>query len=59
MIEVKFYDYVEDILLRFAVIVAKYKGKWVVCKHKERDTYEVAGGHREKMKALLKPQEEN
>lgn len=45
--EVKFYDTVEDRLLKFAVIVAKSKGKWVFCKHKERDTYEIPGGHRE------------
>jgi hypothetical protein len=54
MIEVKFYDYIEDSLLRFAVIVAKYKGKWVFCKHKERDTYEVAGGHREENESILR-----
>ncbi|MDF2505277.1 NUDIX domain-containing protein [Clostridium sp.] len=53
MIEVKFYDYVEDSLLRFAVIVARYKGKWVFCKHKERDTYEVAGGHREENESIV------
>ena len=53
MIEVKFYNYVEDSLLRFAVIVAKYKGKWVFCKHKERDTYEVAGGHREDNESII------
>ena len=45
--EVKFYDTVEDKLLKFAVIVAKSNGKWVLCKHKERDTYECPGGHRE------------
>ncbi len=45
--EVKFYDTVEDKLLKFAVIVAKSNGKWVFCKHKERDTYECPGGHRE------------
>lgn len=45
--KVKFYDTVEDKLLKFAVIVAKSKGKWVFCKHKERDTYECPGGHRE------------
>ena len=44
---VKFYDNVEDSLLKFAVIVSKSGGKWVFCKHKERDTYEVPGGHRE------------
>ena len=45
--KVKFYDTVIDELLKFAVIVSKSNGKWVFCKHKERDTYEVPGGHRE------------
>lgn len=47
MVEVKFYDSVEDSLLKFAVIIAKSDGKWVFCKHRERDTFEVPGGHRE------------
>lgn len=47
MIEVRFYDEIEDSLLKFAVIISKTNGKWVLCKHKERDTYEVPGGHRE------------
>ena len=45
--EVRFYDQVDDRLLKFAVIIAKTNGKWVFCKHKERDTYELPGGHRE------------
>lgn len=44
---VNFYESVTDELLKFAVIIAKTNGKWVFCKHKLRDTYEVAGGHRE------------
>ncbi|WP_290851626.1 NUDIX domain-containing protein [Eubacterium sp. LMAG:50] len=47
MIEVNFYDDVDDSLLEFAVIISKSNGKWVFCKHKERDTFEVPGGHRE------------
>lgn len=47
MTEVKFYDEIDDGLLKFAVIIAKTDGKWVFCKHKERETYEVPGGHRE------------
>lgn len=50
---VSFYDTVDDALLKFAVIVAKHNGKWVFCKHKERDTYEVPGGHREKDEAII------
>ena len=53
MIEVKFYDKVSDKLLKFAVIVSKTNGKWVFCKHKERDTYEVPGGHREENETIL------
>ena len=47
MTEVKFYDTVADELLKFAVIISKSNGKWVFCKHKERNTFEVPGGHRE------------
>jgi 8-oxo-dGTP diphosphatase len=45
--EVKFYDKVDDALLKFAVIISKHNGQWVFCKHKDRDTYEIPGGHRE------------
>ncbi len=47
MLEVKFYDEVDDSLLKFAVIISKSNGRYVFCKHKERDTYEIPGGHRE------------
>lgn len=45
--EVKFYNQVDDTLLKFAVVFARYQGKWVYCRHKDRDTYEAPGGHRE------------
>lgn len=47
MLKVNFYDSVEDSLLKFAVIVSKRHGRWVLCKHRERDTYEFPGGHRD------------
>ena len=47
MVEVRFYDKVNDALLKFAVIIARSNGKWVFCKHKDRNTYEIPGGHRE------------
>ena len=53
MVEVKFYEKVEDNLLKFAVIIAKTNGKWVFCKHRDRDTYEVPGGHREAGEEIL------
>ena len=45
--EVKFYDTVSDGLLKFAVIIAKHNGKLVFCKHRQRNTHEIPGGHRE------------
>ena len=45
--KVKFYDLSADKPLKYAVICARYNGKWVFCKHKNRDTYEIPGGHRE------------
>ena len=51
--EIKFYDSVSDDLLKFAVIISKYNGKWVFCKHKERNTYEIPGGHREAGESIL------
>ena len=55
--EVKFYDTVNDELLKFAVIISQSNGKWVICKHKERDTYEVPGGHREAGESILETAE--
>ncbi len=53
MIKVNFYEQIEDDLLKFAVIIAKTDGKWVFCKHRERDTYEFPGGHREAGETIL------
>lgn len=53
MLDVKFYDTVDDALLKFAVIISRSNGKWVFCKHKERDTYEAPGGHREAGEGIL------
>ena len=47
MTQVNFYNTIDDALLKFAVIIAKSAGKWVFCKHRDRTTYEVPGGHRE------------
>lgn len=51
--EVKFYDSVDDALLRFAVVISKADGKWVFCKHKDRNTFEVPGGRRESGESIL------
>lgn len=49
MKEVRFYEEAEDELLKFAVIISKTQNKYVFCKHRDRDTWEVPGGHREQL----------
>ena len=40
-------DAVEDARLRFVVILAVSAGKLIFCRHRERDSWELPGGHRE------------
>ena len=47
MTKVRFYEEAADELLKFAVIIAKSGDKWIFCKHRDRDTWEAPGGHRE------------
>ena len=51
--KVVFYDTVSDELLKFAVVVSRADEKWVMCKHKMRDTFEAPGGTREKGETIL------
>ena len=53
MTKVQFYDRVDDGKLRFAVIITRTEGHWVFCKHRDRDTLEVPGGHREPGEDIL------
>lgn len=53
MTEVKFYDNMDDELLKFAVIITKSQNKYVFCKHKDRDTWEIPGGHREQGENIM------
>lgn len=36
---------VDDRKLKYAVICTRYQGKWIFCRHKSRDTWELPGGH--------------
>ncbi|CAA7602308.1 Nudix hydrolase domain protein [Acididesulfobacillus acetoxydans] len=49
MLKVNFYELntVDDSQLLFAVIMARYEGKWIFVRHKNRSTWEIPGGHRE------------
>lgn len=53
MLEVKFHEEAEDRLLEYAVIATRANQQWVFCKHKERSTYELPGGHREEGEDIL------
>ena len=44
---------VEDSLFKYAVIPARYQGKWVFCRHRERATWEVPGGRREAGESIM------
>lgn len=50
--DVSYYDYIEDSRIAFAVIISRYEGKWVICRQKDRDTYEFPGGKREKNETI-------
>ena len=39
---------VADEQLKYAVIMAQEEGRWLICRHKERETWEIPGGHIEK-----------
>ncbi len=47
MTEVEFYDplYRPESKLRYSVIAARHKGKWIFVRHNKRTTWEIAGGH--------------
>lgn len=53
MSEIRFYDQIADERLKFAVVIATYHQKWVFCKHRERTTWEIPGGHREEGEDIL------
>ena len=56
---IKFYDTLtaeqlnDENVVRYAVIIARYKDKFVFCQHKDRNTYELPGGHREHGETIL------
>lgn len=54
MLKVNFYELgtIDDSKLKFAVIVTKYKEKWIYVRHKDRQTWEIPGGHREENESI-------
>ncbi len=49
IIPVKLFElnHILDSELTRVIIVSRYKDKWILCKHKEKGTWEVPGGHME------------
>lgn len=45
MKEVEFFETAGNNKVKYVVIAARYRGKWILCKHKRRSTYEMPGGH--------------
>lgn len=58
-ITVRFLDEgkVDDSLLRFAVIAARSGRQWVFCRHRDRESMELPGGHREAGESILQTAE--
>jgi len=46
-------EQVADARFRFAVIVSRFQNRYVYCKHRKRDTWEIPGGTREPGEAIL------
>ena len=38
---------IPDEQIAFSVIAARMRGEWVFCRHRDRATWEMPGGHRE------------
>lgn len=53
MVTVQFCDTIPQRRLDFAVILTRYEGKWVLCRHAGRDTWEVPGGHWEEGESIV------
>lgn len=54
MFKVNFYELntIEDNKLKFAVIMTKFNGQWLYVRHKNRNTWEIPGGHREENESI-------
>lgn len=44
---------IPDSELSIAVIFARFEGRWMLCRHKARKTWETPGGHRENGETIL------
>jgi 8-oxo-dGTP diphosphatase len=47
MVKVEFYDpeYIPHGKLTYSVITARFRGSWILVRHRQRQTFEIPGGH--------------
>lgn len=48
MLKLSYYPLTEKMTCDFVVMVVKYRGDWVLCRHREHTGWELPGGHVEK-----------
>lgn len=55
-IKIDFYplEYVEDEKLKYAVVIASYRGKWIFVRQKGKKTWEIPAGRKEPTEDILK-----
>ena len=46
-------DFVDESELAIAVVMVRHKDKWILCKHRKKDTWEIPGGHIEEGETWL------
>jgi 8-oxo-dGTP diphosphatase len=46
--QILFSDRAPETPVTFVVMISRYQGQWVLCVHRQRDTFEFPGGHRER-----------
>ncbi len=50
---IRYYNNLKTKNISIVLVLARYKDKWVFCRHKERSTYEIVGGHIEKNETMV------
>lgn len=56
MAETELYELglIDDAALRYVLIAARYKDKWVFCRHTNRNSWELPGGKRNQEESIIR-----
>ncbi len=52
VVEVLLHERIDEGLIRFVVIMARFEGQWIFVRHRDRVTWEIPGGHVEAGESL-------